>query len=367
MIEVDGSLGEGGGQILRTAVALASVLGKEARIFRIRAGRSQPGIKAQHLTGVRAAAEVCSASMKGAEEGSTELVYRSGTPKSGRFSFDVGTAGSITLVLQTLTPVMAFAPGKVEVEITGGTDVKWSPPVDYLRLVALPILEKMGLQGELEPIRRGHYPRGGGMVRFTTQPGNGLRSFSGTKPGEVVEIGGVSHAVGLPRHVAERQADSAGKVLRAKGFLEPRLSVEVSQVQGQPGPGSGIVLYARTRFGAILGADSLGERGKMAETVGSEAGERLVEEVGSGAFLDRHMGDMIVPYIALAQGVSEVSVSQITHHTLTNVKVAEQLGGVRFEVQGGVGERGVLRVRGLGLGTAQPSSSSIGPDSFFHL
>jgi RNA 3'-terminal phosphate cyclase (ATP) len=367
MIEVDGSLGEGGGQILRTAVALASVLEKEVRILRIRAGRSQPGIKAQHLTGVRAAAEVCGATVKGAEEGSTELVYKPGTPKSGRFSFDVGTAGSVTLVLQTLMPVMAFAPGKVELELKGGTDVKWSPPIDYLRLVILQVLEKMGLHGELELIQRGHYPRGGGKVRFIIQPGNGLRPFSGRKTGEVTEIGGVSHAVGLSRRVAERQAESAGKVVQAKGFLEPRLRVEVSQVQGQAGPGSGIVLYARTRSGAILGADSLGERGKMAEIVGVEAGERLVEEVGSGALLDRHMGDIIVPYMALAQGLSEVSVSKITQHTLTNVKVAEQLAGVRFEVQGRLGERGVVRVRGLGIRAAPSSSSSIGPDHSSHL
>ncbi len=358
MIEVDGSLGEGGGQILRTAVALASVLGREVRIFNIRAGRTQPGIKAQHLTGIGAAAEICGAGMKGAEEGSKELVYRPGTLKSGWFSFDVGTAGSVTLVLQTLMPLMAFAPGKVGLEIAGGTDVKWSPPVDYLGLVALPVLRKVGVQGALEIIKRGYYPRGGGRIRFTMEPSNLFKSLIALKPGGIVETGGVSHAVGLPRHVAERQADSARKVIREGSLPDPKLDIYASQVQGQFGPGSGIVLYARSRSEAVFGADSLGERGKPAETVGSEAGERLVEETGSGAFLDRHMGDMIVPYIALAHGVSEVSVSQVTQHTLTNVKVAEQMARVPFEVQGRLGGPGVLRVRGLGLRVSQRSSLS---------
>src|SRR5262245_61163364 len=135
MIEVDGSLGEGGGQILRTSIALASVLGKEVRISKIRAGRSSPGIKAQHLAGVMAAAEICRGKVRGAEVGSSYIEYTPGKPSGGRFSFDVGTAGSVTLVLQTLMPILAFADGPVELRLTGGTDVRWSPPIDYLRLV----------------------------------------------------------------------------------------------------------------------------------------------------------------------------------------------------------------------------------------
>src|SRR5712692_3495853 len=161
MIDVDGTLGEGGGQILRTAVALASVLGKQIRVFNIRAGRSKPGIMAQHLTGVTAAAQICKASTDGAEVGSNELVYRPARSKGGRYRFDVGTAGSVTLVLQTLMPFLAFAQEPVEVQLIGGTDVKWSPPVDYLQRVMLPILRRMGYNGDLKVIRRGHYPRGG--------------------------------------------------------------------------------------------------------------------------------------------------------------------------------------------------------------
>ena len=306
-------------------------------------------MKAQHLTSVKASAEICGADVEGADVGSSELVYRPGVPRSGRFRFDIGTAGSITLVLQTLMPVLAFAPGKVELEVTGGTDVKWSPPVDYLQMVALPLFNRFGYDCKLDLVRRGHYPKGGGEIRFTVTPAHSLPPFKGLDPGETLEVGGVSHSMGLPSHVAERQAEFARKMIRARGLPEPDLRVESSQPRNGLGLGSGIVLYARTKSGTILGADSLGERGKPAETVGSEAGRQLAEEVDSRAFVDRHMGDMIVPYMVLADGISEVSVSRVTQHTLTNVRVAEQISGLKFEVEGGIGERGVLRVKGLGL------------------
>ncbi len=359
MIDIDGSFGEGGGQILRTTVALASVLGKDIRVSNIRAGRSQPGIKAQHLTGVRAVARICEASTDGAKVGSTKLEYRPSRPRGGRFHFDVGTAGSVTLVLQAIMPLLAFASETVEVQLTGGTDVRWSPPVDYLQLVTLPILRRMGYIGDLKVLRRGYYPRGGGKIQFSSSPVKGLRVFTSTSPGGLVNVDGVSHAVGLPPHVAERQATSAGEVISSRGFPVPHITLDHSRSETGLGLGSGLVLRGMTEKKACLGADSLGEKGKPAEEVGAEAGRKLVEEVESGMSLDRHMGDMIVPYIALADGVSEVSVSQITQHTLTNVRVAELLAGVQFQVKGALGEPGFLRVRGLGLMSSLDSSSSI--------
>jgi RNA 3'-terminal phosphate cyclase (ATP) len=348
MIEVDGSFGEGGGQILRTAVSLAGVLGKSVRISNIRAGRSEPGLKAQHLTGVRAAAEICDAELEGAEAGSTKLVFQPSRLKNGGFRFDVGTAGSITLVLQTLMPLMACAEGKVVVEVTGGTDVRWSPPVDYLSNVTLKVLRKMGYDGRLEVARRGYYPRGGGLVRFSVEPAESLRPIAGLDAGGVVEVHGVSHSVGLPIHVAERQSAAAARALRAGGLPKPEIIIEYQEAGLGLGPGSGLVLFAETERGAVLGADSLGERGKPAEEVGSDAANRLVEEVESGALLDRHMGDMVVPFMALAGGTSEVSLSRVTQHTLTNVKVAELLAGVKFEVDGELGGKARLRATGLG-------------------
>ena len=159
MIEIDGSVGEGGGQVLRTSLALAAVLRREVRVFNIRAGRVEPGLKAQHLTGAKALTQICSASSKGLQIGSTDFTFSPGALKAGFFRFDVGTAGSITLVLQTLMPLLPFAPGTVELEITGGTDVKWSPPVDYLRLVTLPLLDRMDMHASILLVKRGHYPK----------------------------------------------------------------------------------------------------------------------------------------------------------------------------------------------------------------
>ena len=357
MIDIDGSLGEGGGQILRTSIALAAVLGRDVRIRKIRMGRPEPGLKAQHLAGVRAAALMCDAKVEGVEVGSGELVFRPGRLRGGSFRFDVGTAGSIGLVLQTLMPLSAFLPESLDLEVTGGTDVKWSPPVDYLRMVTLPVLRSMKYDAEVELRRRGHYPRGGGLAKFTSNPLACLAPINGRVPGAVGVVNGVSHAVDLPRHVAERQAESARRVLAAKGLPVGQIILDDSN--GSLSPGSGIVLSIRTANGAVIGADCLGERGKPAERIGEEAALRLVEEVEWKGFLDSHMGDMVIPFMALAKGVSEVPVSRLTHHCLTNARIAEQVVGVKFDVKGELGKPGLLRTNGLGLEAVRaPSSSS---------
>ena len=348
MIEVDGSFGEGGGQVLRTAVAIAAVLSKEIHVFNIRAGRAEPGIRPQHMTGVKAANELCSGNLEGLKVGSREFTFKPGKLRVGSHRFDVGTAGSVTLVLQTLMPILAFAPGAIQLEITGGTDVKWSPPIDYLRLVTLPILKKIGYQGDLETVQRGHYPKGGGLVRFSTKGPSTLQPLIDEKPGSISRVYGISHAVALPRLVAERQATAAKKILEEAKLPSPSLEIEITEDRRQLGPGSGIVLSAETQNKSILGSDALGERGRPAEKVGSTAGKILVEEVESRAMLDRHMGDIIVPYLALANGTSEVSVSRVTQHTQTNVKVAEWFTGTRFDLEGEIDHPGKVRVRGIG-------------------
>ncbi len=348
MIEVDGSFGEGGGQVLRTAVALAAVLSKEIHVFNIRAGRAEPGLRPQHMTGVKAAAELCSGHLEGLQVGSTEFVFKPGKLRAGTFRFDVGTAGSVTLVLQTLMPILAFAPGKVQLEITGGTDVKWSPPIDYVRLVKLPILKKIGYHSEVELVKRGHYPKGGGLVRFSTAGSSKLRALIGERPRPISRVHGISHAVALPRHVAERQAAVAKNTLEVAKLPSPTIDLDVIEDRTQLGPGSGIVLSAETQNGSILGSDALGERGRPAEEVGSTAGQILVEEIESGAVLDRHMGDIIVPYLVLAEGTSEVSISRVTQHTETNVRVAEWLTGTRLSLEGDMNQPCKMRVTGLG-------------------
>jgi RNA 3'-phosphate cyclase len=349
MIEIDGSLGEGGGQILRSSLALAAVLGKDVRVFNIRAGRSEPGLRAQHLTGAKAVASLCNADFQGLQIGSSEFIFKPGRIDGGAFCFDVGTAGSITLVLQALMPLLPFASREVSLEIRGGTDVKWSPPIDYLHLVALPLLKKMGVELSLKMERRGHYPRGGGIVRANSTPTRFLKPILGLNRGRVSSIAGISHATGLPGHVAQRQASAAAPLIEEKKLPHPEIEIENLENGSQSGPGSGIVLCAMTENSSIVGGDCLGERGRPAEEVGRVAAQTLIEEIESGCFLDRHMGDMIIPYLSLAEGVSELSISQVTQHTLTNVKVAEMVAGVHFDPLEKLGSRSRLRVKGVGL------------------
>lgn len=353
MIEIQGDILEGGGQIIRTSISLAALAGEHIHITKIRHKRPNPGLQPQHVTAAKAIATFCDAQTEGLTQGSTELVFKPNGHTSGRFKFDVGTAGSIPLVLQALMPCIAFAPNHVELEITGGTDVKWSPSIDYIRLVTLPTLHLMGYELNLTVNRRGHYPKGGGHVKVSTTPPRRLRNITLTKNDQLTSIQGVSHCVKLPTHVAQRQADAAKRILTRAGYNELKVDVESYASDQDPhiGPGSGITLVAAHANPSIIGADALGERGKPAEQVGEEAARRLIEELNSQASVDRHMGDMIIPYMAVADGHSEVSVSQITMHTLTNIHVAEKILKVKFQVNGNVGQAGSISVDGLNLNT----------------
>ncbi len=350
VITVDGSILEGGGQILRTTIALAALLARDVRITNVRAKRSPPGLRPQHLTGVKAVGAIVDAEIEGLSVGSMNITFRPRRRLRGLFSFDIGTAGSIPLVLQALMPAAAFAPSSLLFRIAGGTNCKWSPPIDCIRLVLLPTLARMGYRGEVNVERRGHYPRGGGIVRARFEPVPKLKPFSLLQLGDVTKVNGISYCVKLPRHVAERQARSAESVLRHFGY-DVDMSVEWYPPARDPhlDPGSGVILRARGSTGAIVGADAMGERGKPAEVVGKEAAEKLLREIRSGASADRHLGDMLVPYAAVADGHSAYRVSEITLHTLTNIAVTERITGVRFKVEGELGKPGLIEVEGLGL------------------
>lgn len=349
-IDIDGSVLEGGGQILRTSIALSAVTGRPIHIFNIRAKRSNPGLQAQHLTGVKAIAELCNAHVEGAYKGSMELKFIPGKLRCGKFRFDIGTAGSISLVIQAILPVLIFAPCRCEVEITGGTDVHWSPPIDYVKNVMLPILSKLGIKAQVKVLRRGHYPRGGGHVVLTVEPIDYLRPIDEVEFGTIKEVRGISHCVKLPSHVAERQARSAKEFLRKHGIDVPiEIELETYSPNRDPhlGPGSGIVLWAISDKGLIIGGDSIGEKGKPAEKVGEEAARKLVEDLSTGMAFDRHMSDMLIPYIALAHGYSRIGVAKLTLHTITNMYIVEKILGVKFKYSGSEGDKAVIEVEGI--------------------
>ena len=326
MLVIDGSIGEGGGQILRTALGLAAVLRKPIKVINIRAKRRNPGLQRQHLTGVKAIATLTNARIEGAYLGSTSLYFEPRGLRCGEFVFDVGTAGSVTLVLQTLLPVLPYLPCRSIIEIRGGTDVPWSPPVDYIRYVFIPLARLCGVEIELELIRRGHYPRGGGIIKLYIEPTHSLNSIELAERGALKTIKGRSHCVKLPKHVAERQARAAYEYLYQRLKIPMDIEIEFYDPDKDPhlGPGSGIVLYAITEK-SILGADSLGAKGKPAEQVGQEAAIKLIEELESNAAVDRHAADMLVPLMVLAKGRSVVTASKLTLHTMTVIEIAKSI------------------------------------------
>ncbi len=349
-IEIDGSMGEGGGAVLRTALALGAVNRMPVWIHHIRAKRKKPGLQPQHLKGVEALATVTGARVRGMELNSTELFFEPSETRGGKYKFDIGTAGSTTLILQILMPALAFASEPAEVEIRGGTDNPFAPPVDFLKHVTLPIIFKLGYRVEVECLQRGHYPRGGGRIRARTFPVEKLQAIHLTEAGKVLRIAGISHCVKLPPHVGTRQARAAKLTLLKAGY-NAKISIETYDPSSDPhlGPGSGITIWAETESGAILGSSSLGKPGKPAERVGREAASSLVAQLKTGFAVDRYLTDQLIPYIALAEGRSEIWSTELTTHTLTNVELVEKILGVKFEIDGKLGEPGRISVEGRGL------------------
>jgi len=353
VLEVPGDLLEGGGQIVRTAIALSALTGKPVKLNKIRDKRPNPGLQAQHVVAVKAVAAICNAETTGLIQGSQELTFTPHGYAAGQLSFDVGTAGSIPMILQALMPGAAYAPNKVTVNLTGGTDVRWSPTIDYVRLIQLPLLQQMGYRATIQLQRRGHYPKGGGQVSISVDPPRILKAVSLLERGELLGIEGISHSVRLPSHVAQRQANAAKEKLNVDGFTNVNVATETYPPNQDPhiAPGSGITLLAKFSNGTIVGSDSLGERGKPAEAVGADAATKLIAELASKAPVDRHMGDILIPYMTVAEGRSTIQVSEITMHTLTNIKVAEMVAGVKFDVEGELHRPGRMAVNGIALRT----------------
>ena len=351
LVRIDGSYGEGGGQVLRTSLALSIITGQPVAIERIRAGRPRPGLAAQHLAAVRAAAEVGRARVEGARKGSTALSFEPAGVRPGRYRLDIGTAGATTLVLQTVALPLALAPGASEVRVTGGTHVPWSPPFHYLELQWAPVLREVGVDVTLTLEAAGFFPRGGGRVRALVTPAKrSLRPLRRVDRGALVRVQGLAGSARLPGHVTERMARAAREGLAGLGC-----PVRVDRVRlDAPSPGAFLVLRA-TFEGATLTASALGGRGKPAEQVAAEAVSELCRMLGTGACTDPHLADQVLPPLALARGESEITTARVTRHLTTNAWVIRQfLPDVVIEVDGDVGAPGRVRVRGTGFRARGP-------------
>jgi len=333
MIEVDGSYLEGDGQILRTAVSLAAVTKQSCRVFDIRKGRPEPGLRPQHLLGIRALNEFAKGNLEGDELDSTEIKFSPGDIEQSLTSLNIKieTADSITLVLQALILPALFAPSPVKIVFDGGaTDTFFSPTIDYSRYVLMETLRKLGVKMEINILKRGYYPAGGAKVEITVFPAK-LKNINLTERGQLKRILAISGAaLSLKeKKVAERQLAGVREVL---GKLKLPLEEKAEYYQAQS-PGSQICLIAEFE-NTIIGTDNLGKLGKRAEDIGKEAALELLKEQKSQAVLDKHLADQILPYLALAPGKSQVTVSEITNHCKINIWVIEKFVKGKFKIAG---------------------------------
>lgn len=326
---IDGSYGEGGGQILRTSVALSAITGCALRVENIRAKRPNPGLAAQHITSVRAVATLCDAELGGDKERSSTLDF---TPRqsvrTGNYSFDVaearkgGSAGAAMLVLQAVLPPLLIASGDSHISVRGGTHVAWSPPFDYVHDVWLPTLARMGARATASLVTSGWYPVGQGEVEVTvTGAGGALSPLTVVERGRLHHVSGRAIAASLPAHIAARMANRASACLREVG-IEAR--IEARRLRAAC-PGAGIFL-ATTYDSAICGFSALGERGKPAETVAEEAVGAFLSFHRSDAAVDAHLADQMILPMALASGQSKFTTPRLTNHLATNAWVVEQFG-----------------------------------------
>jgi len=349
MIEIDGSYREGGGQILRTALSLSCLFQKPFRIFNIRKGRRKPGLMPQHLTAVRAAQLLSGAEVEGGNVSSTQLLFSPGEVKGGDLFFDIGTAGSTTLVLQTLIPAIALS-GKKElpdekttITLKGGTHVPLSPSFHYLSEVFVPYLKLIGMDIELFIDSYGFYPKGGGKIRAAISPVKLLKPLNIHDRGNIVKMRGYSGVGNLPLTIAERQKKAAlEKVCLEARELRSAIDIELLDV---PTPGQGTFLFLRSESeNSTAGFTSIGERGKRAEFVGEEAADDFLQYYSTGAALDPHMADQIVLYLSVCKEESEFSISSVTEHMLTNLWVIELFHEYRHSVDGEMGKTGLVRI-----------------------
>jgi RNA 3'-terminal phosphate cyclase (ATP) len=347
-IRIDGSYGEGGGQILRTALSFASVLKKEIQIHNIRRGRKVPGLQPQHLTCVDACRDIADAEVEGNRLQSLSLKFSPKTIKGGDFLFDVakikGSAGSVSLVLQSILLPLFLAKQSSEVVIKGGTHVPWSPPFSYLQSVFFPTIGKIGCKVKGEIKKWGWYPKGSGEVFFSIDPVEKLLPLDLLERGRLLKLSGISAVSNLPISIGKRQRDQTYKILKEKKF-----SPEI-ELADAPSIGKGTFLFLVAEFeNSLAGFSSLGAIGKRAEKVAEEACQEFLKFIQSDAAVELHLADQLIPYLSLSGGKSAFTVSSVSQHLLTNIWVMKNFLPVKIEVQGKEEEKGKVFIDSSGI------------------
>lgn len=315
MIHIDGSYGEGGGQILRNAVALSVLKKTPVEILNIRANRPNPGIKPQHYTAIKIIKKLSIAETDGLNIGSSSLIFSPGEIKGGEYIFDIGTAGSIVLVFQAFILSLLKTKDVITLRLTGGTDVKWSPSWDYFNNVFLQLLQKMGVSVDVKLIQRGYYPKGGGEAILTVKPIDSIQPLLLDNQQDFNLVNGIVHLANLPDHVGKRMKHAAINTLIRKNL---KASIEVKKTTSLSA-GTGITLWTQTND-TVLGKTDLGEKGITAEKIGERVAKEMIKEIVSGVTIDIHAFDQLIPYMALTDKKrSSCIVREISSHALTNM------------------------------------------------
>jgi len=343
MLRVDGAQRSGSGTIVRTAVALAALLGEPLHLVNVRAKRRPPGLRPQHLTAVEAAARVARGEVEGAQVGARELLFRpGGRLRGGRYEWDIGTAGSTTMLALTLLPLAAFADGPCTFRLKGGLFQDMAPSAFHTQHALLPLLARMGLVAELEVVRPGYVPKGGGIIEMRVQPVRGklrpLRLPEQRPPWRLWGLALASHL--RQRRVAERMAQECNQTLARRGLSA---DFETWDDATAPQPGAALALFAHDQGGCMLGADMAGAPGRPSEEIGRQVARMLLEDMDRGATVDRHLADQLIVFAALAEGESEWVVPEVTDHVETNLWLVETLLGAKASL---AGHR--LRIEGIG-------------------
>jgi RNA 3'-terminal phosphate cyclase (ATP) len=346
MLKLDGSMGEGGGSLLRTSLSLSALTGRPFTIENIRANRSKPGLRPQHLTAVRASAKICQAELSGDQFGATRLEFHpTMIPQPGDYRFDVMesspsglSAGSVTLIIQTLLWPLAYTGAPSKITARGGTFVPFSPPYHYLSEVVEPLYKLMGLELENKLVKWGWMSAGGGCVETNIDPTTGLQALK-LVPRAVEKITGVAAVTNLPSHIPQRMSARADKLIRQRG-----LSADIKAVRETgDGPGAGIVLWIPQ-----AGFSSLGRPGLPAEKVADAVIAEINAFIENGAAVDQFLADQLLVPMALANGVSSFTTNRITGHTLTTIELLRLWLGISIAVEGAPGNPGQIEVHGIG-------------------
>lgn len=349
MLKVDGGSYSGSGTIVRLAAAAAALTGRPLELENIRQKREKPGLRPQHLTALQALAEMTGGALEGAQVNSAWVRFTPGVPpRAGDYHWDIGTAGSTTLLALTALPLCLFADGPCRLRITGGVFQDFAPSGYHTQFCLIPLLARMGARIHMEIERAGYYPKGGGVLTLATEPLEGrLLSLDLPKREGALECWGIALSSHLKdRMVSERMAESCSDELLRRGLI-PHFQVLYDHVAAQPG--AGLFLMAEDSSGSALGSDMAGARGRRSEQIGAQVARQLWKDLRTEATVDRHLADQLIPFAAVADGETRFRLPEKTSHVETNLWLVKEILESDSSLQDGL-----LRIRGIGL---QPRSA----------